>query len=1234
MKKLSYILLCGLMLILSACEKDIESSNFAPVVTTGTASNIYRMGATLSGSTTLTETNTAKEYGILFSELESMAEYDEYPVKDGSTSYSVLIQNLEPGETYYYCAYASSGYSIAKSQIKSFTTTQSNAPVFNEVILQSKDEKSCAVSTELLDDGGSELLMTGFVWTEVGSGDPTIKSNVVNVEPQGSRMSATIKGMEPNKTYLVRAYAVNAQGVGYSNSISVTTNTATVPFLSNITRVDSTEVSITLKASVVDAGLGNVTKFGFCYSSESKNPTTDHLVAENIQGNTEEFSALIENLNPETTYYFRAYAENEKGVGYSNVIEYTTQQVLVQGSEGDVYVAEAGGLSKFIDDSNKYNITKLKVSGYLNGDDIRLIREMAGRDVNGNETAGRLVDLDISGATIVQGGGAYYGAVATTSNGDIGGYMFHSTILKNILLPKNVTSIGDYAFYGCSSLASINIPDGVTSIGYLAFCNCSSLESVTIPDAVTTLKLSTFFQCTSLVDVNLPNGLISIDEQAFYGCTSLKNITIPEGVTTIGVSAFSGCSSLTSVIIPDKITLLDRVFVDCSSLAAVSFGDGVTTLVATFVNCSALTDITLPKSVVTIESAFQGCTSLTTITIPEGVTTIGAATFYGCSSLEDVIIPESVTLIDEVAFWECASLAKISLPESLTQIGKQAFCLCRSLSEITIPKNVTSIETSAFLDCASLSEVTCNATTPPALGSTAFDGIASTSTLHVPSGTYSAYNSSDWAQYFGKIDDGESHGSYANGVAIIDKAGTLVSFIPEEEKYTITSLKVVGPLNGDDIRYIREMAGRDVNNNETVGRLVDLDISEATIVEGGDSYRSGYYTNNGIIGRFMFYKTNIENIVLPDVVTEIGDYAFSSCSSLTSIDIPDDVTSIGSSAFSDCSSLTSINIPNGVTSIDGVFSGCSSLASVTIPESVTSIGDNAFSYCSSLTSIVIPDAVTSLGKSAFEDCKALTSIDIPDAVTSLGKSAFEGCNALASINIPNGVTSIAERTFKDCSSLTSIDIPNGVTSIDAQVFSGCNALALINIPDGVTSIGESAFAYCSVLKSVAFPDGVTEISQTVFFDCSQLTDFTIPEGVTKIGSGAFQNCSNLSNIIIPNTVIFIDSSAFSYCSLTSIDIPDSVTRIGNSVFEYCSLQEVTIGSGLTELGNWAFYYGFAGDKFTIKATTPPTIKGSEMFNYAGTGVKLDPKTLYVPTGCATAYSESKWAQFFENIIEM
>ena len=637
------------MLILSACEKDTESSNFAPVVTTGSASNIYRMGATLSGSIQLTETNTAKEYGILFSELESMAEYDEYPVKDGSTSYSVLIQNLEPGETYYYCAYASSGYSIAKSQIKSFTTTQSNAPVFNEVILQSKDEKSCAVSVELLDEGGSELLMTGFVWAEASSGAPTIKSNVVNVEPQGSRMSATIKGMEPNKTYLVRAYGVNAQGVGYSNSISVTTNTATVPVLSDIIAPDSTEVSVTVRSSIVDAGLGEVTKVGFCYSSESKNPTTDHLVVEEIHGSPESeyFAAIIEGLKPETTYYIRAYAINEKGTGYSETFVYTTPEpTLIEGSEGDVNVVEAGGLSNFIDDTNKYNITKLKVSGYLNGDDIRLIREMAGRDVNGNETPGRLVDLDISEATIVAGGDYYYledgQYKCWTSDNIIGKYMFSATILNRILLPNNAVSLGNCAFYGCTSLANISIPDNVVTMG-----------------------IHTFRECTALTDVKLGNSVTKIDEYDFLGCTSLVNINIPNSVTSIGDFAFSECASLEQIDIPNSVTTI--------GMAAFQM--------------VALTSIDLPVNITSIaDQTFHGSPLLTTIEIPEGVTSIGRIAFSSCASLANVTIPSTVTSIDELAFYGCQSLAEVtSLATTPPALGGSVFTDIASPATLYVP---------------------------------------------------------------------------------------------------------------------------------------------------------------------------------------------------------------------------------------------------------------------------------------------------------------------------------------------------------------------------------------------------------------------------------------------------------------------------------------------------------------------------------------------------------------------
>ena len=649
MKRLSYILLCGLMLILSACEKDTESANFAPVVTTGTASNIYRMGATLSGSITLTETNTAQSYGILLSSFESMAEATEYPVKDGSTSYSVLIQNLEPGETYYYCAYASSGYSTAKSQIKSFTTTQSNAPVFNEVVLQSKDEKSCAVSTELLDDGGSELLMTGFVWGEAGSGDPTIKSNVVNVEPQGSRLSATIKGMEPNKTYLVRAYGVNAQGVGYSNSVSVTTNTATVPVLSDIIASDSTEVSITVKSTIVDAGLGEVTKVGFCYSSESKNPTTDHLVVEEIHGSPESeyFAAIIEGLKPETTYYIRAYAINEKGTGYSETFVYATPEpTLIEGNEGDVYVAEAGGLNEFVDDTNKYNIIKLKISGYLNGDDIRLIREMAGRDVNGNETPGRLVDLDISEATIVAGGDYYYledgQYKCWTSDNIIGKYMFSATILNRILLPNNAVSLGNCAFYGCTSLANISIPDNVVTMG-----------------------IHTFRECTALTDVKLGNSVTKIDEYDFLGCTSLVNINIPNSVTSIGDFAFSECASLEQIDLPNSVTAI--------GMAAFQM--------------VALTSIDLPVNITSIaDQTFHGSPLLTTIEIPEGVTSIGRIAFSFCASLANVTIPSTVTSIDELAFYGCQSLAEVtSLATTPPALGGSVFTDIASPATLYVP---------------------------------------------------------------------------------------------------------------------------------------------------------------------------------------------------------------------------------------------------------------------------------------------------------------------------------------------------------------------------------------------------------------------------------------------------------------------------------------------------------------------------------------------------------------------
>ena len=183
------------------------------------------------------------------------------------------------------------------------------------------------------------------------------------------------------------------------------------------------------------------------------------------------------------------------------------------------------------------------------------------------------------------------------------------------------------------------------------------------------------------------------------------------------------------------------------------------------------------------------------------------------------------------------------------------------------------------------------------------------------------------------------------------------------------------------------------------------------------------------------YRAKETNYKIPNNVTTIGNSAFASCDSLTSINIPNSVTTIGEGAFIDCDSLTSINIPNGVTTIGkGVFRGCDSLTSINIPNSVTTIEDMAFRGCDSLTNINIPNGVTTIGECAFWGCSSLTSINIPNSVTTIKDGAFNGCYSLTSINIPNGVTTIGNLAFRGCDSLTSINIPNSVTTIGEDAF--------------------------------------------------------------------------------------------------------------------------------------------------------------------------------------------------------
>ena len=692
-------------------------------------------------------------------------------------------------------------------------------------------------------------------------------------------------------------------------------------------------------------------------------------------------------------------------------------------------------------------------------------------------------------------------------------------------------------------------------------------------------------------------------------------------VTEVGVNAFQRLDVKHIVIGREVKTLKSGAFSQATSLEEIDVPDNVTEMLLgnTFYKCSALKKARIGRGVKVIgNSAFSGCSSLKEVILSEGLTTIGQNTFNRCINLREINIPSTVGEIQYEAFAGCDSLEKVDFAsvECLCGIkygnlnarpqpqSGRLYVNGKEVTELVVPEGVTSIGRFAFYDCPYIITLSLPSTLRE-IGSSAFTNCTGINSVVLPEGlTTIGAEAFVGCKYLIKI----SFPSTMEHVGS-DCFGTKNEDLSILEVADFASVKSLCGIRFDEER-----------SNPLV-----------------------YAKALSIAGR----KTT--DLMIPEGVDTIRQYAFSGCSSLRSVRLPKSLKHIENRAFNNCTGLERVEYP----SMESLFS--ISYGSYANP---LYYGHNLYVDDQLITELEVPAGVKTINSSCLRGGN-IVSVIMGDDVTSIEALAFADSPYLQSVKFGRGVKNFGVACFQNCSrfnhaefpdleSFFRIEFPTAAVGMDYNPLFYARHLYIngeevqdLVIPDGIDVIGECALINCESVKSIKVPEGVTSISSCAFRGCRNLTAIELPATLQRISETSFADCESLSRITVApenpvwdsrygcNAIIQTKYNGLSVgCNATVI--PNDVTDIGHSAFYgRTQMPSIRIPASVTRIREQAFCYCTALRDVYYDATVVPAIQSSVFYS-----VPLSEATLHVPADMVEAFKQAAVWKDFGQIVPL